>query len=443
MDRPFSFLIHAGADKARLAPIVKRLIAAGVNLWIDDPFHPALDLTRYETDRIAGYIVPGSDWSQQRNLALRAASSFLLSVTHTSVHAGRAEVHMEAAVADFREQDAGVPVFPLPLSQAELEGGTSLVGRRQGYKLYVAPENAPLGIADEIERHALTRRGEIEIDLLIDRLLACQAKPSSTVSSRPELAVSPYLADRSPQSFDIADLLRAAQKEESAPLHLPVLLGGIADRPDKFALMKLPQRIIPHILQPLKCPAIAVPWPHCILSDSERALRLLVEEIVHHQPWPDAVVIYAQPAASDLATPDGLRSCLSLWCRAWSTVTNANNHGVLVPILDVRTDLLQRRTGFARMWRGPNNAKEAVDAICAALNQDYQNVSIRALPPFSTVSWNCVEEWLRDEVATTVSEASMSVYRNGLTNGFSRTGLAMEDWAQHAHKTFRQYHGAA
>lgn len=443
MDRPFSFLIHAGDDKARLAPIIKRLIAADVNLWIDDPFHPALDLTRYETDRLAGYIVPGGDWSQQRNLALRAASSFLLSVTHTSVHAGRGEVHMEAAVADFREQDAGIPVFPLALSQAELEGGTSLIGRRQGFKVYVAPEKVPSAQADEIERHALTGRGEIEISLLVERLLACQAKPSSASLARSELAVSPYLADRSPQSYDIADLLRAAQREENAPLHLPVLLGSIADRPDKFALMKLPQRIIPHILRPLKCPAITVPWPHCVLSDPERALRLLVEEIVHHLPFPDAIVIYAQPAASDLATQDGLRSCLSLWCRTWSMITNPNSHGVLLPILDVRTDLLQRNTGFARIWRGRNNAKETVDTMCAALNQDYQNVSIRALPPFSPVGWNCVEEWLRDEVALTVSEAAMSVYRNGLTNGFSRTGLTMEDWAQHAHKTFRQHHSAA
>ena len=420
---PFSFLIHAGDDKARLAPIVRRLIDAGVALWIDDPRHPDLKLAQPDLDRLAGFVMPGIDWPQQRNLALQAASSFLLSVSAASVHPGRSQVQMEAAVAEFREIEAKVPTYPIPLSQRELEGGAALIGRRQGFKLYVEPG---------ADGFSLTPRGERDLAALIETILKCHSTAPPGVKPPAGAMVSPYFADRSAQCFDIADRFRGAGSVGRNRLSLPILLGAVEDRPDKFALAQLPQRVLPRFLPAPEAQIVSLPWPHCVQLNPDRALRLFLEEFGSADATTYPIIVYAQPPGQDLATPRGVHACLALWCRIWSELSASSQDPVFVPVLDIRTDLARSGARFGWPWRRDTRVANDLRASVAALEASFPHVELYPSTPLGPVTWDCVETWLREELAPTMSEEDAATVRARLRNGFGQQGMAMEDWAASA-----------
>jgi hypothetical protein len=426
----YSFLIHAGQDKARLAPIVQHLIDAGIRLWIDDPYHEDLELRREQILRLAGYIVPGADWPRQRDLALQQAGSVLVAISEASVDQQSAEVHAELAIAEFREAHEGIPVFPLALSSAELGRSAALIGRRQSFKTFVETG---------VSAFELTDRGERAMEELIDALKnAASERPLARSLQAVSLEkASPYFADRTAQSQDLHAALRRCQ--EGAPrLVLPIITGSYEDRPDKFALNQLPCRLLPRVLRTAGCEAITLAWPHCALHARSRAIELLREELYDVDPAPACAVFYTQPPPEQLGSREALAACLSLWADFWAEPENLRRAGGSVPLIDLRIEAASAPQRLWQMWKR-NVAREprlAVSAIAASLEPHHSCVRLVPLPPFTSVTWHCVEDWLREEVSPVLGEYRTAQYRRLLQRYFHRDGMTMESWARRAHEVF-------
>jgi hypothetical protein len=426
----YSFLIHAGEDKARLAPIVRRLISEGVSLWIDDPHHLDLGLDRTEIQQIGGYIVPGADWPRQRDLALQYASSVLIGVSTACLQPAKSQVRAELAIADFRELNDKVPVFPLALSASELDGSASLIGRRQSFKTYV--EVSGTGFE-------LTPRGERAVDELVEALRSARtetADPTRPKKSPLDVA-SPYFADRAAQRQNLASALAQARHQAERPMILPIVTGSYEDRPDKFALSQLPQRLLPRVLRVHECEAISLGWPYCAHSSPERAQDILSYEMADLDPLPRAAVLYIQPPPADLRNFDDVRACLFLWCKFWSSRADADRLGGCLPVIDLRVE--EPEPPFAgRWWRRTGfRVDQHLPGIVAELAAQFQNLTILPLPPLAPVSWNCVEDWLREEVSPLLGDYRTGRYRHLLQRYFSRRGMHMESWARRAHDVYR------
>lgn len=425
----YSFLIHAGDDKARLAPIVRQLIAEGVSLWIDDPYHVDLGLTRPEIQKLHGYIVPGTDWPRQRDAALQEASSILIGVSEACLQPTRSQVRAELAIADFRELNQGIPVLPLTLSAAELAGAAPLIGRRQSFKTYVE--------AGE-EGFVLTARGGRAMEELLDALReANSAKaPELPARSKPLELASPYFADRTPQRQDLGSALIRAREDSARPRILPFVTGTYEDRPDKFALSQLPHRLLPRVMRVEGCEAIPVAWPYCASSAPDRAIDILSYEIADLDPLPQAAVIYSQPPPDQLVSAEAVRACLILWCRFWDSPAVHGRLDGCLPILDLR--ISRAASPFVGRWFGSSafRLERHLDLIASEVAADFQRLRLLPLAPLAPVTWNCVEDWLREEVAPVLGEHRTSRYRSLLHRYFDHGGMNMERWAHRAHEIF-------
>ncbi|MBY8823257.1 toll/interleukin-1 receptor domain-containing protein [Sphingomonas colocasiae] len=427
MARAFSFLIHAGDDKARIAPTVRALIEADIPLWIDDPRHPDLGLGDDLIAKLAGRVIEGADWPRQRNQALQTATSFLIVVSEASIADTRAQVQMEAAVAEFREERDGCPIFPLPLSQAELERGASLIGRRQGFKTYVEQ-----GDDDQRGAWRLTERGARDVGELIAELRKAHRTAAGPRTITLEMP-SPYLADRHAQAIDMADALRGAGTAPEPRLVLPVMLGTRDDRPDKFALHQLPDRLVPRLLRVDGCETVSLPWPHYARHDPRRAARFLRDEIDDQGAAQGALIVYAQPRSEDLRSPVAISACLELWCATWHDWAAMDRRRALLPVLDLRTDLMGRPAlaKLSALFRRRGSIASRLQAQAGPLSERYPSVMPLVLPPLGRITWSCIEEWLRDEVGAALGEARAADYRARLDRSVPHAGLEMERWARH------------
>ncbi|HEX8449646.1 MAG TPA: hypothetical protein VF652_08655 [Allosphingosinicella sp.] len=425
----YSFLVHAGDDKARLAPIVRKLISEGISLWIDDPFHLDLGLDRSEIQQLGGYIVPGADWPRQRDLALQYASSVLIGVSAACLEPMRSQVRAELAIADFRELNDGTPIFPLALSATELDGAASLIGRRQSFKTYV--EVGETGFQ-------LTQRGDRGVDELVEALRACRGAAADPVKSKrsPLEVASPYFADRAAQRQNLSSALSRTRNQVEAPRILPIVTGAYEDRPDKFALSQLPQRLLPRVMRVNECEAISIGWPYCALSSPQRALEILAYEIAELDPLPRAAVLYTQPPPGNLQSPEDVKACLWLWCKFWSSPENSETMRSCLPVIDLRVE--ERESPFASLWRrrAAFRLEQQLPAIVSDLAEQLPDLTILTLPPLAPVSWNCVEDWLREEVSPLLGDYRTGRYRSLLRRGFTKQGMHMEPWARRAHDVY-------
>lgn len=429
MSLPFVFLIHAGADKPRLVPIVRALIDGGVRLWIDEPHTERLGLNSAQIAMLEGFPDPGKDWETNRNEAMRRASAFLIVVSEIALSRSRSQVEAELAIARYNELDAEVPVFPLPLSQAELEAGAALIGKRQGFKTFV--EHGPDG-------YALNARGEIELQRLLDRLRGLsprrQLPAHGPRDSGHDIEMLPYFANRDGQALDILNALRQRRSVGGA-LALPVLVGMRHDAPDQFITTQLPGRVVPRFAQHNECGAVRLRIPSVCETSYEAALAKLLGEISDARPFLRAMVVFAQPAPRDLEHPDGLRLWLSLWADAWSQIAHEVSAHLLVPILDIRADFL-RPSAFARLRLGSSPRRRVIDA-CSAINSDHDAVELLPLTPLGHVTWGCVETWLRDELEANLGRTDAITVRRALEQIVPTRGLAMNDWADVARTQIR------
>ena len=422
-----SFLIHAREDKPRLAPVVRRLIAAGVRLWIDEPRDLPLGLSNAEIAHLSGSSVPGRDWSSDRDAAMHQASSFLVAVSADSVREDRVEIRVECFGADFRARGANVPIFPIGLAEGELERGGSLTRNKQGFKTFVEPGD---------DGYVLTARGEIETDLLIQALLKAQAAPSRP-AARHDLPVSPYFADRTAQTQDLAFALRRARDAQAGPLQLPVLIGTRRDRPETFARDYLPQKLLPALLRVQEWGTARIRWPHCLRQDPERALAYLIDEIIGEDgELTPETVLHAQPPAADLGRPGGLRMCLELWCRAWSDLSRRADTSRIVPVLDIRSETLPLAARLTSFSRGHLLIGKAIGAVEDTISRLSPPVALLPLAPLGRISPQCAEDWLDDELQGHMDRALADRLRAVLLGSVRASGLVMEDWASHARDSY-------
>lgn len=428
MPLPFVFLIHAGPDKRRLAPIVRALIDGGIRLWIDEPHTERLGLDAAQIAKLEGFPVPGEDWGRNRNEAMRRAAAFLVVVSETTLSHSRPQVEAELAVAEFKELEAGVPVFPLPLSQSELEAGAALIGKRQGFKTFVELNQ---------DEYVLDARGKTELQRLLERLRTLAPRPPAHAvdDTAHSIDMLPYFANRDDQALDIVTALRQRRECAGNALPLPVLVGMRRDSPDQFIATQLPGRIVPRFAQHDECGAVQLRIRSICETSYETALAKLLGEIGDARPFLRAMVVFAQPAPRDLEHPDGLRLWLSLWADAWSQMAEEISAHLLVPILDIRSDFL-RTPLLARLRLGRPPVRRVIEA-CSAINSEHDAVALLPLAPLGHVTWGCIETWLREELEASVGRTDAITIRRVLERIVPPRGLAMNDWADVARTQIR------
>jgi len=427
----FTFLIHARKDKPRLAPIVRHLIARGVKLWIDEPRDPALNLTPDEIAKLAGYCVPGIDWSLSRNLAMNDASAFLLALSPNSIAVDRHEIRAEASAANFRVVTSGIPIYPIGLSHGDLESGSELSANRQGFKTFVEPG---------IDGFALTQRGQIELEILTQKLLAAQTSPRASSRPTQELPASPYCADRQAQSQELAYEIRGRRSDPLARLPLPVLIGNQPDRPDTYVRDYLVNKLLPAVTNTSDWGVTRIEWPYQLRERPMRAFDTLLEDIIGgEQGLVPGSIIHCQPRVEDLVRPGGMMSCLDMWCQVWSQVVTLADTSRIIPLIDVRSDYYPMAVRAAFFGRTPSVLSWSVRRAANNLAQRYGAVSLLPLAPLSKVSPSCVESWIDTDLRTKVEPTVHAQLRFELLRGYQASGMPMEAWATHARAAYRDF----
>lgn len=426
-----AFIIHAGVDKARLAPVLHRLNIGGVRPWIDDANHEALELDKAAVARLGGRIKGGSSWRRQRNLAMLDAYAVVFVISETSVSGLRAQVEAELSVAELFEDCGEKPVFAIALSPEALDYSVEQIGFRECSRAFVKMVGT---------RYRLTPRGEREVDDLIEELLAAQrqSRPLSwrrLSSETPAEMASPYFANREPQKEDIRRAIGDWEQGSSAIMPLPVLFGTWHDCPNQFALTQVRKRLLPAIYR-------TGPWERITLHLSryshwqpDSAVSGLVRELRDRESFPRAAVVYAMASPEQVATPRALETTLHLWCQLWS-VFREDSGAKLLPILDIRSDLVSVQRSWItrlRIVRENSVSLQRLKSAVAVLNDRHQAIELRPTSPFGMVSWHCVEQWLADEVQGVLREPDRIRVEGSFRRLFeARSTMTMAQWAEKA-----------
>jgi len=323
---------------------------------------------------------------------------------------------METSMALHAERHRGGLLLPMILSEQDVAKGAKLIGKRQALKLIVEPTD---------NGYALTPRGERELSQLV-RLIRTH-RPALSGSRAGFPAPSPYHADRAAQRLELARIVRRPPEAVAGPTPLPILVGRREDRPDKFALSQIPNRLLPRVLGERSIETYTMPWPAGALRHREQALAWLDQEIGSFANGADTWVVYCQPAAEDMRSEGGPEACVRLWCDLWERHAR-DDRKLQLPFLDLREDcfpaprrLWWRRERFT-LW-------ERVQEYCGRIAPSYRNVAPICMPAFTHVSWACVEEWLHDEGGETLDDHRGARLRAALANRFDHSGMPMEIWA--------------
>jgi hypothetical protein len=97
----FVFISHASPDKPKIKHIVDKLVASGINVWLDNPTASPL---RYGAKEIAAHfhrIRAGNAYYDQIKEALRLADVVLVCLSEHFKQAGRHIFYSEATIADY------------------------------------------------------------------------------------------------------------------------------------------------------------------------------------------------------------------------------------------------------------------------------------------------------------------------------------------------------
>jgi hypothetical protein len=107
-----------------------------------------------------------------------------------------------------------------------------------------------------------------------------------------------------------------------------------------------------------------------------------------------------------------------------------------LPVIDLRVE--EREAPFASWWRrrAAFRLEQQLPAIVADLAEQLPALTILPLPPLAPVSWNCVEDWLREEVSPLLGDYRTGRYRSLLRRYFTKQGMHMEPWARRAHDVY-------
>jgi hypothetical protein len=218
------FVSHANADKARIRPLVERLLDENIPIWIDRPEELGLD----ERFLRCGRIRSGADWQGQIDAALEHSACVLFVLSRTSNLPDRSN-------ALYREFQHGVRNDSLVMVSIDPKDDFEPLPH---YRIRQSRDLGPWIAGDTVDRGAAARL-LIVLQELREKVTEHRRKTGRGTDAEAERSPSlapllPYFTDRVNQQRRLSEALQRALSNELVPPMTFVALGTDDDCLDTF-----------------------------------------------------------------------------------------------------------------------------------------------------------------------------------------------------------------